>query len=259
MCDDVEPNFDAMNDEVEPVMIDLTDVFTTGMMFDTRDELLKWARNVGRENGIVVVIFRSETATARPRTKTKLILRCERSGKYRPWKNHNLTRSTWTRKCDCPFILRGTRSSVGDGWYRMPLLEIIGVTSTEMTFCVGFAYLQSERVDNFTWALQMVKEQITSGEVEVIVTDRDLALMNVVENVFPKAVNLLCLFHICKNVKAKCKMTVFPKKKQVQIMEAWEALIYSYDEAQYYMKLAIFEGICSSCSIFFMIMYTSSG
>ncbi|XP_012573076.1 uncharacterized protein [Cicer arietinum] len=120
-----------------------------------------------------------------------------------------------------------------------------------MTFCVGFAYLQSEYVDNFTWALQMVKEHTTSGEVEVIVTDRDLALMNAVENVFPKAVNLLCLFHICKNVKAKCKMTVFPKKKQVQIMEAWEALIYSYDEAQYYMKLAIFEGICSSYSIFY--------
>nr|XP_004492367.1 uncharacterized protein LOC101512605 [Cicer arietinum] len=101
----------------EPVMIYLTDVFTTGMMFDTRDELLKWARNVGRENGIVVVIFRSENATARPRTKTKLIIGYERSGKYRPWKNPNLTRSTWTRKCDCPFRLRGTRSSVGDGWY----------------------------------------------------------------------------------------------------------------------------------------------
>ncbi|XP_027192581.1 PKS-NRPS hybrid synthetase cheA-like [Cicer arietinum] len=119
-----------------------------------------------------------------------------------------------------------------------------------MTFCVGFAYLQSERVDNFTWALQMLKEQITGGEVEVIVTDRDLALMNVVECVFPKAVNLLCLFHVCKNVKAKCKMTVFPKKKQVQIMEAWEALVYSYDETQYYMNLANFEGICSSSSIF---------
>ncbi|XP_027191105.1 uncharacterized protein [Cicer arietinum] len=115
MCDDVEPNFDAMNDGVEPVMIDLTDVFTPDMMFDTRDELLKWVRNIGRENGIVVVIFRSKTATARPRTKTKLILGCERSGKYRPWKNPNLTRSTWTRKCDCPFRLRGTRSSVGDG------------------------------------------------------------------------------------------------------------------------------------------------
>ncbi|XP_073219693.1 uncharacterized protein [Cicer arietinum] len=224
-------DFDAMNDALnnggEDVMVDLTDVFSTGMMFDTRDDLLKWARNVGRENGVVVVIFRSENATARPRTKTKLILGCERSGKYRPWKNHKPTRSTWSRKCECPFRLRGTPSNVGDGWY-----------------------LHSERVDNFTWALQMLKEQITGGEVEVIVTDRDLALMNAVECVFPKAVNLLCLFHVCKNVKAKCKMTVFPKKKQVQIMEAWEALVYSYDETQYYMNLANFEGICSSSSIF---------
>ncbi|XP_073219976.1 uncharacterized protein [Cicer arietinum] len=39
--------------------------------------------------------------------------------------------------------------------YQMSLLEIIGVTSTEMIFCVGFAYLQSERADIFTWALQM--------------------------------------------------------------------------------------------------------
>ncbi|XP_073221241.1 uncharacterized protein [Cicer arietinum] len=260
-------DFDAMNDALnkggEDVMVDLTDVFNTGMMFDTRDDLLKWARNVGRENGVVVVIFRSENATTRPRTKTKLILGCERSGKYRPWKNPKPTRSTWSRKCECPFRLRGTPSNVGDGWYlhvicgvhnhelakkltghaflgrlsqeekvvlgdmtknmikpRNILMTIKDHNVTKMTFCVGFAYLQSERVDNFTWALQMLKEQITGGEVEVIVTDRDLALMNVVECVFPKAVNLLCLFHVCKNVKAKCKITVFAKKKQVQIMEA---------------------------------------
>ncbi|XP_073223429.1 uncharacterized protein [Cicer arietinum] len=132
----------------------------------------------------------------------------------------------------------------------MPILEIFVVTSTAITFCVEFAYLHSERADNFTWVLQMLKEHITSGEVEVIVTDRDVALLNAVEYVFPKVVNLLCLFHVCQNVKAKCKMTVFPKKKQVQIMEAWEALVYSYDETQYYMNLVNFEGICSSSSIF---------
>ncbi|XP_073222507.1 uncharacterized protein [Cicer arietinum] len=268
--DDFDAMNDAMNKGGEDVMVDLTDVFSTGMMFDTRDDLLKWARNVGRENGVVVVIFRSENGTARPRTKTKLILGCEISGKYRPWKNPKPTRSTWSRKCECPFRLRGTPSNVGDGWYlhvicgvhnhelakKLTSHAFLGRLSQEekvvleMTFCVGFAYLQSECVDNFTWALQMLKEQITGGEVEVIVTDRDLALMNDVECVFPKAVNLLCLFHVCKNVKAKCKMIVFPKRKQVQIMEAWEALVYSYDETQYYMNLANFEGICSSSSIF---------
>ncbi|XP_004498709.1 putative protein FAR1-RELATED SEQUENCE 10 [Cicer arietinum] len=86
--------------------------------------------------------------------------------------------------------------------YRMSLFEIIGVTSTEMIFCVRFAYLQYECADNFMWALQMLKKHITGDEVEVIVTGRDIALMNAVEYVFPKAVNFLCLFHICKNIKA---------------------------------------------------------
>ncbi|XP_073225671.1 uncharacterized protein [Cicer arietinum] len=101
--------------------------------------------------------------------------------------------------------------------YQIPLFEIIGVTYTEMTFYVGFAYLQSECADNFTRTLQMFKEHITSGEVEVIVTDRDLALMNVVE-------------YGANNGGMG---------------------VYSYDEAQYYMKLTIFEGICSSCYIFY--------
>jgi len=42
----------------------------------------------------------------------------------------------------------------------------------------------------------------------VIVTDRDLALMNAMETVFPDATNMLCRFQIDKNVKAKCKTLV---------------------------------------------------
>jgi len=38
---------------------------------------------------------------------------------------------------------------------------------------------------------------------QVILTDRDLALMNTIEIVFPNSVNLLCQFHIDKNVGAK--------------------------------------------------------
>ncbi|XP_004512852.1 uncharacterized protein [Cicer arietinum] len=274
--DEMYDDFDAMNDIMnkggEDVMVILTDVFSTGMMFDTRDDLLKWARNVGRENGVVVVIFRSENATTRPRTKTKLILGCERSGKYRPWKNPKPTRSTWSRKCECPFRLRGTPSNVGDGWYlhvicgvhnhefpkksqeekvvlgdmtknmikpRNILMTIndhnvTSLTTIKQVYNARQAYRSSlrgnrtemqhlltlmerdkyvyryrkvegsnelrdifwthpdaisfsERVDNFTWALQMLKEHITGGEVEVIVTNRDLALMNAVECVFPKA------------------------------------------------------------------------
>ncbi|XP_028102895.1 uncharacterized protein LOC114302124 [Camellia sinensis] len=35
--------------------------------------------------------------------------------------------------------------------YRLPLLEIVGVTSTHMAFFVAIAYLQTEWVDNYEW------------------------------------------------------------------------------------------------------------
>jgi len=35
--------------------------------------------------------------------------------------------------------------------------------------------------------------------------------MNEIKILFPEAYNLLCQFHINKNVKAKCKMLVYPR------------------------------------------------
>ena len=36
---------------------------------------------------------------------------------------------------------------------RLLLLDIVGVTPTGMTFSVGFAYLEEERLNNVVWAL----------------------------------------------------------------------------------------------------------
>lgn len=33
--------------------------------------------------------------------------------------------------------------------YHLPLLEIMGVTSTDLTFSIAFTYVESERSDNF--------------------------------------------------------------------------------------------------------------
>ena len=43
---------------------------------------------------------------------------------------------------------------------------------------------------------------------QVIITNRDLALINALEIVFPSSTNLLCEFHISKNSRAKYKMLV---------------------------------------------------
>jgi hypothetical protein len=81
--------------------------------------------------------------------------------------------------------------------YKLPLLEFVGTTSTEQTFFVGFALLSVEKESNFVWALQkcreLLKQQDHPGEV---VSDKDNALMNVVDSVFPRSVKLLCRYHV---------------------------------------------------------------
>ena len=59
----------------------------------------------------------------------------------------------------------------------------------------------------------------------VIVNDRDLTLMNIVKTVFPECTNLLCRFHIDKNVKAKCKTLIGQKNAWEYVMDAWGSLV----------------------------------
>ncbi|CAK8562203.1 unnamed protein product [Lathyrus sativus] len=91
--------------------------------------------------------------------------------------------------------------------YRLLLFEMVGVTSTEKTYVVGFAFLECEKEDNFTWALE-VCQSLLKDQVEMpkaIVIDRDIALMNVVAKVFPFSNALLCRYHITKNVRSRVK------------------------------------------------------
>jgi len=56
--------------------------------------------------------------------------------------------------------------------YRLLLLEIVGVT--RLTFSTAFAFLSSERQNNFTWALERLKGffMTSEGVPQVIVTYR---------------------------------------------------------------------------------------
>ncbi|KAH1242028.1 Tubby-like F-box protein 8 [Glycine max] len=78
--------------------------------------------------------------------------------------------------------------------YKLPLLDFVGVTPTAMTFSAGFAYLEVERVNNIVWALERFRGLFLRNDhlPVVIVTNRDLALMNAVKTVFLECTNLLC-------------------------------------------------------------------
>ncbi|GAU36431.1 hypothetical protein TSUD_19660 [Trifolium subterraneum] len=64
--------------------------------------------------------------------------------------------------------------------YNMPLFEIVGFTSTERTYNVGFAWLTNEKEDNFIRALEQLRSLVRNeGSLpKLILIDRDTTLMN---------------------------------------------------------------------------------
>ncbi|XP_028053414.1 uncharacterized protein LOC114257809 [Camellia sinensis] len=88
--------------------------------------------------------------------------------------------------------------------YRLPLLEIVGVTSTDMSFSVAFAYLQFERIDNYVWVLTTLRSLFDDIVIpKVIVMDRELALMNAINSVFSTSRHLLCRWAESAHAKLK--------------------------------------------------------
>src|SRR4051812_34043268 len=91
--------------------------------------------------------------------------------------------------------------------YRQSLFEIVDMTSTELTFAIAFAYMECDQSESYCWVLDKLKQLFVKKDVcpQVILKDRYLSLMKAVEVVFPTTHNLLCRFHINKNVGSKCK------------------------------------------------------
>ena len=127
--------------------------------------------------------------------------------------------------------------------YNLPLLQIIGVTNTELSFQVAFAYLGHELSDNFVWVLEKLKELCDRYGIlpSIFLTDRQLASMSAIHQVFPSAINLLCHWHISKCVKAKIKELFGDKDRQINLSSLWLNIVDSIDEQDYLDNLAIFE------------------
>ncbi|MCI59344.1 cysteine-rich receptor-like protein kinase, partial [Trifolium medium] len=70
-------------------------------------------------------------------------------------------------------------------------------TSTGETYAVTFAFMTSEKEDNFVWTLQSVRNSLRCEDnLKVIVINRDQAIMKVVDTIFPKCTALLGRCHI---------------------------------------------------------------
>ncbi|XP_028085166.1 uncharacterized protein LOC114286245 [Camellia sinensis] len=82
-----------VNSELE---MDYSNEFVTHGIFKSRDELIQWARQVGRRNGFVIVVQKSDGGGIRGR-KPRLSLACERSGSYRDTRKNSRSKTKKAR------------------------------------------------------------------------------------------------------------------------------------------------------------------
>ncbi|KNE90293.1 hypothetical protein PSTG_16285 [Puccinia striiformis f. sp. tritici PST-78] len=89
--------------------------------------------------------------------------------------------------------------------YKMLLLHITGVNATDKSFTVAFCFINTEKDIDFTWELEQLALVLQPHSPSVILTDKEQALMSAIEVVFPSSQNLLCQWHIGKNLWSHCR------------------------------------------------------
>lgn len=115
--------------------------------------------------------------------------------------------------------------------FKMPLLNIVGVTAGYKTFISAFVFLQSETAADYIWALERFKDIfIKNRQPSILVTDRELALMTAINTVFPSASNMICVWHIEKNVLLHSRNRFKDVADFDRFMKEWTEVIRAPDE-----------------------------
>jgi len=77
----------------------------------------------------------------------------------------------------------------------MPLLNIYVVTSNCKTVQVALCFLSGKKDLDYDWAIEKFGDVITNNKIpepDIWVTNRELALINTLNYLFPKGDHLLC-------------------------------------------------------------------
>jgi hypothetical protein len=135
----------------------------------------------------------------------------------------------FTHKSSASLARRFSNTFVMDCTYKtnrfgMPLLNIVGITATFRSFNAGFAFIPDETEKEYVWALKAFSVVVVPT---VVVTDRELSLMKALTTVFPSAHNLLCVWHVNKNVLANCKKFEWDANTFDDFMSDWNQVLNS--------------------------------
>ena len=111
----------------------------------------------------------------------------------------------------------------------LPLMNITGISATFPSFNAGFVFLQNETHEMYEWCLTKV-EAAWGFQPKVMASDNEKALINACETLWKNTTNLLCVWHVNKNVLKNTKPHFTgenAKEKHDEFMEAWGKCISS--------------------------------
>ncbi|TYH52826.1 hypothetical protein ES332_D09G055000v1 [Gossypium tomentosum] len=112
--------------------------------------------------------------------------------------------------------------------YDLPFVQIVGMASTNKKFSIAFAFIINEKEENYNCTLTCLNLTLEECMYPcVIVTDRELALMNACQQVFPDATRLLCRWHITENIKKHCRQSIKSQHEWDSFLAMWTVLIES--------------------------------
>ena len=132
--------------------------------------------------------------------------------------------------------------------YRMPLLHILGCTNLQTFFSAGFCFLRNETQLDYHWAVATFIHKMRSLPPRVFISDHEDALKSAVTQLLPRVPQLLCVWHVNKNVQTKAQREwrtadgkTKEEKKAIEdqraaFMGRWTQLVYSKTEAEFQLK-----------------------
>ena len=104
-------------------------------------------------------------------------------------------------------------------------------------YCIGFSLTESQTTEDYVWALKSLVPSVgeeTAAAIEVVFTDRELALFNAIEQVLPETNRQLCQWHIRKGIASYAgKRADLNDEAKKTYAKAFNELISCHDLAKY--------------------------
>jgi hypothetical protein len=90
--------------------------------------------------------------------------------------------------------------------YSLPLLDIVGFTTTRASAYLSFAFIQNEQQPTYEVVLDFLAEVYDKLKLDfprTILTNKEEALINAIYKVFPDTNTIICIWHVNINLMKK--------------------------------------------------------